>query len=233
MKNIIAPTWKSAFVVIAVITMAWTISSLGYYEITDTLGLTNGYNEAPILMGAYYGVWAGMVIAVFRPDVNAWIRRASPGENRLAPAVMLITFALFALKVLPQLPAVDPPDDLNVADIVFAQPWYFLPKTVEILFQQVLLSALVLEMQAQKMSLRQSVILTAVLFGGFHLTLALTDANAFYVTRYTIAATLFGAIYPYLILQRRNGFVYAFSIHWAFYAFDTTMAHFAFAAASN
>lgn len=85
-------------------------------------------------------------------------------------------------------------------------------------------------MQALKLGLVRMSLFIAVLFGGFHLSLALTGATAFYVARYTVAATLFGAVYPYLVLRRRNGFIWAFGLHWGFYAFDTTLGHFAFAA---
>ena len=71
--------------------------------------------------------------------------------------------------------------------------------------------------------------LIAVLFGGFHLSLALTDVTEFYVARYTVAATLFGLIFPYLVLRLRNGFIWAFGLHWGFYAFDTVMGHLVFA----
>jgi len=110
------------------------------------------------------------------------------------------------------------------------QPWYFLPKSVEILFQQSLMTALVVALAAQNLRLGQIALLTAILFGGFHLTLALDGANPFYVLRYTVAATLFGAITPYQMLKMRNGFVYSFSLHWGWYALDTTIWRFLFPA---
>lgn len=228
MKHIIGPTWTSLAVVVALITVTWTVSSVGYFDLTEAFGWSRGYNDAPVALAIYYGAWALVVNLVFRPDFSAWTRRRSPGEDLYVLPLMLVVFAVFALKVLPRLPEITPPEGKNVADIAFAEPWYFLPKTVEILFQQILLTALVFEMQALKVGLWRMAGLIAVLFGGFHLSLALTDATDFYVARYTVAATLYGAIFPYMILRMRNGFFAALGIHWAFYAFDTVMLHLVF-----
>ncbi|MGP6085383.1 hypothetical protein [Antarctobacter jejuensis] len=230
MKNAIGPNWINLALVISLITATWTLSSIGYYDITEAFGLPHGYNDAPVLLSLYYGGWVLLVHWLFRPDFAAWTREKSPGEDRFAPLFLLVLFAVFSLKILPHLPKPDPPEDLAVADIVFAQSWYFIPKTVEILFQQILLTALVIEFQAMKVGLGRMTVLIAGLFGGFHLSLALTGASDFYVARYTVAATLYGMVFPYLILHRRNGYVWAFGLHWGFYAFDTTMGHFAFAA---
>lgn len=230
MQKSFKPTWSNLFFVIVVVTVAWSVSSVGYYEIAGALDLSTGYNEAPVLFSLYYGAWSVLVAVVFGPAIGGWSKNAGPGEDHGALAMLLMAFGFFALLVLPQLPQVEIPPGLNVADIVSAEPWYFVPKTVEIVFQQILLTALVLVLWAQNLTMRQLSILIAALFGGFHLTLALTDATTFYVFRYTIAATIFGALVPYLLLKLRNGFVYSFGIHWAFYAVDATLGHFAFAA---
>ena len=68
------------------------------------------------------------------------------------------------------------------------------------------------------------------LFGAFHLSLALNSYNPVYVFRYTIAATIFGAIVPTLILRLRNGFLISYALHWGYYAVDIAAIHFVFAA---
>lgn len=230
MKKLFQPTWASLALVIGLIATTWTLSSIGYYQLADFLGKPGGYNEGPRIFSIYYGVWCLIVFLIFHPALSAWAKRCSPPEDRFAPLFMLTACALFAFAVLPFLPEADIPTEENVSEIIIAQPWYFLPKSVEILFQQILMTALVVALAAQNLRLGQIALLTATLFGGFHLTLALDGANPFYVLRYTVAATLFGAITPYQMLKMRNGFVYSFSLHWGWYALDTTIWRFLFPA---
>lgn len=70
----------------------------------------------------------------------------------------------------------------------------------------------------------------AIAFGGFHLLLAFDGYTPTYVTRFTLSATLFGALLPYLYLRTRNGFRWAYSLHLGFYAMDATLTHFILAA---
>ncbi len=107
-----------------------------------------------------------------------------------------------------------------------ATPWYFLPKSAEILFQQVLITTLIAGFHRIGLPLRTTAILIAPGFGAVHLSLAFEGKNTFYVSRYTIAATTFGFVAPYLQSRRRNGFVLSYGLHRSFYAADLTVAHF-------
>lgn len=216
--------------VIAVMAVTWGVSAVGYYEIIAALQLSAGYNDAPVLFTLYYGGWALVAFLLFRPALNDWSNHAPPGNDRYALAVLFCLFCGFALVVLPLLPEPDPPDDPALSDIIVAEPTYFLPKTVEILFQQILVAALVLVLRAQGLSMRLLSATTALLFGGIHVTLAFTGATELYVFRYTLAATLFGAVAPYLLLRVRHGMALAFGLHWGWYAFDATVSRFVFAA---
>lgn len=75
---------------------------------------------------------------------------------------------------------------------MFVSAWCYLPKSVDILFQQPLGAAIILRAQRSGMPLRATSILMAVLFGGFLLTLALDGFTALYVARFSLAASLFG-----------------------------------------
>ena len=52
----------------------------------------------------------------------------------------------------------------------------------------------------------------AALFGGFHLLLIFDGFTSYYVTRFTIAATLFGLLLPYFYLRTRYGFRWAYGL---------------------
>jgi hypothetical protein len=106
------------------------------------------------------------------------------------------------------------------------------PKSADILFQQVLVAALISTASRAGFGLRAVSAGMAVAFGLFHLLLALDGFTPFYVARFTIAATLFGALLPYLYLRVRGGFRWAYSLHWSFYAADAALTHVLLAAPS-
>jgi hypothetical protein len=107
---------------------------------------------------------------------------------------------------------------LNPPDLPQADPWYFLPKSVDILFQQLLVVALVLSLTGAGQSFRRVSQTCGALFGISHLLLLLGGAPVGYVVRFTAASTVFGLIFPWLLLRVRNGLAYSYILHWVFYA---------------
>ena len=144
-----------------------------------------------------------------------------------------LAFAAFAWLVVPRLPQTEWTQTVSPVEFFWATSWYFLPKSVEILFQQLLIAALVLALRDTGLRLRKIAAVVALLFGAFHLTLALSYPNPLYVVRYSVAAAIFGAIVPYLLLRRRHGFLISYAIHWAYYALDITIIRFVFAVPSG
>jgi len=132
---------------------------------------------------------------------------------------------LFAAYVLPYLPPVHWKESWTPPDVVLASPLYFLPKSMEILFQQLLIVALVLALSAQRCSLHRISISSALIFGGAHVLLAFGGVPIGYVIRFMLSAALFGLLFPYLILRVRNGFAYSYVIHWVYYAASVVMPH--------
>lgn len=205
--------------------LAWGLSSEGYYRISERLGLGIGYNEAPFLFTLYYGAWTALMVAIFHRGLRAWYRRFNPPRHRVAPLIPVALIAGFSLVLLPRLPSTEWTFGGTPPDLLSANSLYFLPKTVEILFQQVLITALILSLRARDASLMRISLVTAALFGGFHLSMVLTNDEIGHVVVYTIAATLFGAIAPWLYMRARDGFAWAYGLHLSFYALDTVMVH--------
>lgn len=214
---------------LAVIAAAWVFSSLGYFGLEPVLGAEVGYNDAPLTFALYYAGWSLAVFLGFRRTYQNG-GDLTPEPLRLAAMVGLaVAFAAFALLVVPRLPPTEWTRTNSPVEFFWATSWYFLPKSVEILFQQLLIAALVLGLRDMRLKVWQISVVVAVLFGAFHLTLALAYPNPFYVARYTAAATLFGALVPYLLLRVRHGFILSYAIHWVYYALDIMIIHFAFA----
>jgi hypothetical protein len=221
---------RNLVLTVAMIAAAWGFSSLGYFQLGPVLGAKIGYNDAPLTFALYYAAWSLAVFLVFRRTFQGG-GDLTPQPLRLAAVVGLaIACAGFALLVVPRLPQVEWTRTNSPVEFFWATSAYFLPKSVEILFQQLLIAALVLGLRNMRLKLWKISVVVAVLFGAFHLTLALSYPNPLYVLRYSVAAAIFGAMVPYILLRVRHGFLLTYAIHWVYYALDIVIIHFAFAA---
>ena len=215
---------------LAQIAAIWVVSDIGYYFLLPALGQNPNYNDGPIATSLYFVFWVGFAAIMFWPTYASWPRYArwATFENRLTSIVVWsLAFAvsvLFAAYVLPALPPFNLREGLNPPELPLATPWYFLPKSIEILFQQLLIVALVLTMSAEKYSLRKISIYCAVLFGGTHILLAFGGVPWGYVIRFATLAAIFGLAFPYLILRVPNGFAYSYLTHWGYYATSVIIA---------
>ncbi|PIB24238.1 hypothetical protein BFP76_03170 [Amylibacter kogurei] len=225
-----AEVWP-VFKALIIVAVLWVVSSQLYYYLVDWLGLDSGYNDAPILFALFYVGWAIATVALFWRLLSSVVNKTILHREALYLLPILDGFGLFVVYFLPVLPSVSvirAPE--NPPEFMFATAWYYLPKTADILFQQAIVMVLIFTAARAKFSIRTIAIAMAVAFGGFHLLLALDGFTPLYVARFTIGATAFGALLPYLYLRLRNGFRWAFSCHWGFYAFDATLTHLILAA---
>ena len=212
--------------VVVVVALLWMASSWCYYAVVDALQLDSGYDDAPILFAGLYLLWSGVALAFFRPllSVHATPRRIAGHITALAP--VLLIYATYVTVILPLLPEVSVERaPQNPPEFMFASAWYYLPKSADILFQQTLVAAMVLGAHRARIRLPLISLVMAALFGGFHLMLIFDGFTSFYVARFTVAASVFGLIIPYLYLRTRNGFRWAYGLHWAFYALDAAVTH--------
>lgn len=206
---------------IAVITL---LADTGYYYFFQLIGLTAGYNNQPILAATYYAICSGITVGIFWPTHKAVVSNFIRPASAIILTGLLIGLAIFALYVLPILPKIRWTEPWQAPELMSVTPSYFIPKTIEILFQQLLIAALVFSL-SRTFSLRDTSIICAVLFGFAHTLLALGDLPFGYVIRFILAASFFGAIFPYLFLKFHNGFAYSYSLHWFYYLITIVMAH--------
>ncbi|MBV2361507.1 hypothetical protein KUH32_17220 [Thalassococcus sp. CAU 1522] len=218
------PPIRRAILDIAVIAALWSLSSVGYYAIRDQLGLANGYRDAPFVYAVYYLGFTMVAVPLFRHRLRTWHPPAHGVLPIIAVVGMIVAFTVGILPVLPEI-------DLSLAprnppEFMFADAMYYVAKSFEILFQQLLILTLVLVFHSFGWRMLRIGIVTAALFGLFHLSLVFNGATSFYVARFTIAATCFGAVVPSLILATRNGATLSFGLHWGFYVADNIFTHF-------
>lgn len=207
----------------------WLVSTAGYFAVSPWLGATVGYNDAPVFFAIYYAGFAGAAGFAYR-DLFAGLAETDLRGLTFPLASMALVFLAYAGFILPLLPETAWTRDTQPVEFFWATQWYFLPKSLEILFQDVLIAALVLALARTGMRLVWLSVLTALLFGGFHVTMGLSYPNPFYVARYTAAAALFGAMVPWLILRLKGGFLAVYGVHWGYYALDIALIHWVFAA---
>lgn len=203
----------------------WIASDIGYYILLPLLGLQPNYNISPVGITIYYAFWIAITVSIFWDVFREW----KPIEYRHSAhqvfLLSLIGLFLFAYFALPNLPSVTWTESWDPPDLLVANSWYFLPKAVEILLQQLLIAVLVLSFWTHKFSLRSISLWCMFLFGGVHLLLAFGGPPITYVVRFTLSAMVFGYLFPYLILRLPNGFLYSYTLHWAYYVVTVIMAH--------
>lgn len=210
---------------IFVVALIWSASSYGFFLIQTAIGSTNGYNDAPFVFAAWYALWTVLVMVIFRQSYLDWAANHLQPSDWLPRIALAFAFGAFAVWGLQQLPAIDWPEDGPLPGLLGATTWYFVPKSVEIWFQQVLITTMVIAFHQHGMRIRTIGLVTAAMFGLFHLSLVFNGNDPFYVARYTVAATAFGFVIPWLMIRVRNGFAWSYGLHWGFYAVDATLAH--------
>lgn len=212
---------------VARIALLWISVSVGYYALLPLLGFTIGYNTHPFLNTTYNALWLIISIRLFRdvflshiPDVSQ--RRADLYVSVIFALAATIFLGVFSLFATPHMPSLEP-----ATDLLLATPWYFLPKSIEILLQQVLIAAFVFELDKQGFSLRTIIVTYAIAFGATHLLLIFGGAFPPTVLIMTLAAVISASMFPYLLLRTRRGFLWCFIIHWWFYALIVLVLRFA------
>lgn len=210
--------------VVGEVAALWTLANVGYYVALPLFGFQISYNSTPIVIAGYFFVWAMISTFffwdLFKKNVSRKSRIWLYGILSLASAA-LIWGMLYLFSSLPILQTSYLPFN---PDILFSTPWYFLPKSIEILVQQILIAVLVLEFYSRFNSLKETMISYAISFGGAHVLLfSLNGAPTPYALMIIIGSVLSAIVFPYLILRVRGGFIYTYVIHLVFYILLATI----------
>lgn len=202
----------------------WIATDIGYYLLLPALGVQTSYNSGSVAITLYYVFWIGIAVIMFWPLYGRWTKFENPLTSYIVWSIAFVGCTLFAAYALPALPPLNIREGYNPPELPLATPWYFLPKSIEILFQQLLILALVLSLSAQRYSLRKISLYCAVLFGSVHVLLLFGGVSVAYVIRFGTLAAIFGLAFPYLLLRVPNGFAYSYVTHWSYYAITIIMA---------
>jgi len=219
-------TPATLLIVLGIIAIIWALANTGYYYILPALGYSLDYNISPIPIALYFLLWTIVsifyFIKLFRQwlvfDYHIWIY----GLTSLACAGLIVAL----LQIFAKFPSLYGPTLAPFTDILFATPWYFLPKAVEIWLQQILIVILILELHFRYQSIYKVILGYALCFGGIHIAFfAVSEAPTTFASIMTIGAVTSALIFPYLILKVRGGFVFAYVIHLVFYILLAMFLH--------
>jgi hypothetical protein len=213
-------------VVLLKITMLWGVSNLGYYLIFPALGISLSYNAAPFAIAGYFFVWA-LFSALYFWDILSTriLARARPWIDVVHTFIYALVATLL-LYIFSKMSLMTGPSMAPYSDLLFASPWYFLPKAAEILVQQVLIVVLILKLSERITSLFRLLLIYAFTFGSIHLSMyVIVGAPMPYGLTMTIAALISTIFFPYLILRIHGGVVYTYMIHLLFYIILAMLLH--------
>ncbi len=205
----------------------WILSDIGYYLLRLLPGTSGLYSNYPVVMALYYMFWVWVAFRTFRSLYQNWRMVEVRTSMFVLIGVALVGVFCYVVYVLPAFPPIHwayqwtPPSEL-----LYASPWYFLPKSIDIALQQLLIAAMVLVFELRKWPIKTIAAWSAGLFGGIHLLLVFGGSSLAYTFFFTASAVVAGYIFPYLMLRVRNGFLYSYFLHWGFYAAVIVLARF-------
>jgi len=200
--------------VVGVMAAFWACAIVGYYFIFPTFGYSLDYNQSPFPIALYFFVWSIVSILYFWRLFSSWLTVDSRIWSYVAQSLGFAALIAGLAYTLSFFPVLRGPLLAPYTDLLFVTPWYFLPKAVEVLMQQILVTTLVLEFYTRFKSFGGVLAGYVLTFTGSHILLfALSGAPFLYACAITVWAAVSTAVFPYLILKVRGGFVYTYAIH--------------------
>jgi hypothetical protein len=200
--------------VVGVIAAFWASAIMGYYYLFPVLGYSLDYNLSPAPIALYFLVWSVISILYFWRLFSSWLTIDSHIWLYAAQSLGFAAIIGVLVQSLSLLPSLHGPLLAPYTDLLFVTPWYFVPKAVEVLMQQILITTLILELYARFHSYKGMLIGYGLCFAGSHILLfTLSGAPVLYASAITVWAAASTWVFPHLILKVRGGFVYTYAIH--------------------
>ena len=204
----------------------WGFANLGYFVLFPLFHIPLSYNTAPEAIALYFFGWFIASVYLCWDVLEEWLPEKSfawrYGAQAIASAI-IIWFAIYEFSALP-IPAGK--KLIPYSDLLFATPWYFFPKSIEILVQQVLITTMVLSFARYYKSLSTVMLNYAFFFGGGHVVLfASSSAPTPYALMMTFTALLSTFIAPYMVLRVRGGVLINYVLHILVYIIIASTLH--------
>lgn len=199
---------------IAKIAALWAVANWGYFLLFPIFGIDLSYNASPIPIAIYFLIWFIISVNVCWSEISSWLPTKNYAWTYGLQALVSALVIWIAVYAFSQLPVPSGKPLAPFTDILFATPWYFLPKAAEILVQQVLMVTLVLALMRAYRSVPVVMMNYALYFGGAHILLYMfSSAPTPYAAFMTIGALISALVVPPLILRVHGGALISYAIH--------------------
>ncbi len=197
------------------ILVIWGLAVSVGREVFDQLGIAHSYVAHPVAHTVFYLLISGLLVVLYYEKARRIWMRLCPWEYVVNLVPFYILLALFLAWIAhygPHSLALVYPE-VQFLQVGFS---YIFPKTGEILFQQIVISLIVMALATRIHSRLTVSLLFAGIFTLAHLPLVLFLETPF-VAVLAGGGFVAGLVFPYLILTMRCGIVYTFMLHWLFY----------------
>lgn len=161
-----------------------------------------------------YFILASLVVYwIFQTDITFLVSRVNTQDVILLTIFFIVISSIYLLSPLlftkKQL-------DSNALALTKMDIRYLFAKSFEIIFQQLLIIALVAILRQTGVEDVLIYLIFSLLFGFLHLPLMKIRGKRFGIY-FSIAAFISGFLFPYLIIHVHEGFIYSYMAHWGFY----------------
>ncbi len=203
--------------------LVWAFSTVIYYKFLPYFHINISYNSSPLLVSVYYITWSAIAVFIFRDRFHDLM---STKQNVWSYSVLSIAGASIFMSLLYIFSLIPKSSQLlyPASDIFYATPKYFISKAFEILHQQILITVIVADFYNRFRSVKKVAIGYFLTFGLAHVLLyAFSGSFLILAITMTTGAMFSSLVFPYLIIKVRNGFLYSYMLHFAFYFVVATL----------
>ena len=197
------------------------VLAFGFVSLTETQVITM---ERFVLVVIFLLTVTVLILFSFRKLLFGCFRNVDVVKSFLLVSVSLL-FHLFVSYILVNyLPQPEWPFSSKDTSFLLMNDYYVWAKPFDVLVQQLLILVLVLKLSLLGVSVRKISILFVFGFGAIHIfQIFITDLIIGLL--FTIGAVFSSLVYPYMIIKKKNGFIYNFMIHLAIYNIAAILAY--------
>ena len=210
MKNNALTIDKNTYVLISIL---WFIFG---FAITSLIASHVITMDRYVLVIIYLVAMSTGLIAYFRNQISLIVQDTKWQEAVTFIGISLLFHALTSYVILTYFEQPIWPFESRNTSFLLMNKYYVWAKPIDVFVQHVLINLLVFKLRTLKLNLRQITKIIVITFGCIHIFQALrTELIISYA--YTAVAIIFSFLFPKMILQTRNGYIYNFMIHLAVY----------------
>lgn len=164
----------------------------------------------------FYLTAIGFLLYSFYPSYKSFFQNTKWYEEIGLLSLSLTVHLLVSYLIINFVERPDWPFSDKGASFLLMNNYYVWAKPFDVLIQQLLIVWLTVKLSASGLSLKQIIIFFVIAFGSIHIFQVLKTDWVIGLL-FTAGALVSSILYPYLILQTRNGYIYNYMFHLGLY----------------